>query len=395
MRWHIVQHGFVKTGSHEYGEAQCWAQALQGRDWCGYGAAGLPAALAQASGYLPCFDYTAHTVLDPDPVSREVSDYLRLAAAFAHSLQQQVTPRLSGQDRLVVTYSTQRELQGAAHWLATLEPAARPAMAFVFHLPDFEWKVSADRSQVQGFFATWRHAANQLRLVLPESQCMLGATTPQLAQVLTQVFAAPVQEVPLVLPLSLHDGDAGPAKAYDIILPGLLRREKGGALLDDLLQALAQARPQLHVALQTETLEQAQALCSRYDDLKLPLQLSVTHGSVDTRQQVDRLRRARVVLLPYDAGRYALRASGVAAEAFMYGLPVVAPQHTWVADQMLAGKAAGALFDQWNAPLMAAAALAALDQLAALSDQAALLAPAWRAQAGAAPLLQQIEQSLA
>lgn len=396
MRWHIVQHSLVTTESHEYGEAQCWAQALGGTAWVGYANAALPADLSAGLNYHPAFACTAHTVADADPVSREVGDYLYLAMQFALACNQHLTPRLSGHDRVVVTYSTQRELFGAAQWLVNLPPDKRPAMCFVFHQPDLLWRVAPDRSQFAGPVATWRHAVNQLRTVLPPSRCMFGATTGRLAKLLGELLLAPVHEVPLVLPLLLDTPP--PEKHFDLFMGGGYRPEKGGELWLPVLNTLAPAFSSpvspLRVAVQVQDAAMEARLRELTNPLGAALALDIVSGRIDTPTQVARLRASRLVVMPYKPDRYALRASGIATEAHMYGIPVVVPAHTGMGDQVLAGKAAGILFDTWDKARIVQSMRVALDQLGPLTSKAALLAPAWQALAGATPLKAQIDTVL-
>lgn len=392
MRWHVIQHSLVTTESHEYGEAQCWAQALARTDWVGYANTALPPDLNAGLNYIPAFACTAHTVADADPVSREVGDYLYLAMQFALACGQHITPRLSGRDRVVVTYSTQRELFGAAQWLVHLPPDQRPDMCFVFHQPDFLWRIAPDRSQFAGPVATWRHAVNQLRTVLPASRCMFGATTGRLAKLLGELLLAPVHEVPLVLPLLMNS--LPPEKRFDLFLGGGYRPEKGGEVWHTLLSELAPAFAPLRVAVQV----QDEAMADRLRELTAPLgdalDLDIVNGRIDTPTQVARLRASRLVVMPYKPDRYALRASGIATEAHMYGIPVVVPANTGMGDQVLSGKAAGILFDPWDAAHVVQSTKVALNHIEPLTDKAARLAPPWQASAGAGPLMAQIGQVL-
>ncbi len=396
MRWHIVQHSLVTTESHEYGEAQCWAQALAGSDWVGYANTDLPADLNADLNYQPAFTCTAHTVADADPVSREVGDYLYLAMQFALACNQHLTPRLTGRDRVVVTYSTQRELFGAAQWLVNLPPDKRPDMCFVFHQPDLLWRIAPDRSQFAGPVATWRHAVNQLRTVLPANRCMFGATTGRLAKLLGELLLAPVHEVPLVLPLLLDT--PAPEKHFDLFMGGGYRPEKGGELWLPLLTALAPSFSStvspLRVAVQVQNAAMADRLRELTAPLGATLALDIVSGRIDTPTQVARLRASRLVVMPYKPDRYALRASGIATEAHMYGVPVVVPAHTGMGDQVLAGKAAGILFDTWEKARIQHSTRVALDQVLQLTAKAAQLAPAWQTMAGATPLKEQIDKVL-
>ena len=86
------------------------------------------------------------------------------------------------------------------------------------------------------------------------------------------------------------------------------------------------------------------------------------------------LADADIVVLPYDADRYAARSSGVLSEALSAGKVVVAPSGTWMADQL--DWARGRTFTD---PLSLSAAVAsAVDHFDALSTAATVYARRWR-----------------
>ena len=394
MRWHLVQHGFATLHTHYYQEARCWQQALAGLDWIGYANSALPPVLAKELELLPCFPLLPDGHLDPDPVSRELTDYLAFSSVFAAHCAQHLTPRLSGDDLVLVSYCTQRELFGAALWLQGLAPERRPRMAFVFHLPDLSWQIAPDRSQISGNISAWRHAANQLDAVLPPSRRVIGATSARLADCLGNVFGLPVQLLPLVLTPVAPGPPARPATSYDIMLAGEFRWEKGSTLCEPLLLQLARWRPELRFSVQVREPAEALELRQRLRQQDFAGRLDIVFGALDMADYAARLRSARLVLLPYQPQRYALRSSGVAWECFMHGLPVVAPAGTWIADQIVSGRACGVLFQHWELADIRHATEQALTGLDQLGRDAAALAPAWAAQGGARPMLLRIAQQL-
>lgn len=363
-----------------------------------YAHADLPAELAQALQVLPCFAYVPDAVLDPDPLSRPVTDYLVLASAFAQGCQQHVTPRLSGNDLVVVTYSTHSELYGMAQWLLTLAPAARPRIACIFHLPDFDWQLSPERQLAAGFIAPWRHAAHALAAVLGHSRCFMGATNAPLARVLAKVFGRSVEVVPLVYPASAQaasNAHQAVTKRFDFALAGQYRPEKGSAFTLALLAELARQRPGLALTLQVNDMAQAHSVQQWAQSHWRSGLLDLVVGYCSAPDYTARLCASRLVLLPYCPDRYALRVSGVAWEAFCLGLPVVCPAGTWMADQVDSANAAGLVFAPWAAAAAAQAALHALGGLAPLQQQAAARAGHWQAQSTVASLLACVMRYLA
>jgi hypothetical protein len=394
IRWHLVQHGFWTLGSHFFNEARCWHEAMEGRDWVGYASVHLPATVSQALNLLPAFTLGPDARLDPDPLSGEIGDYLAISEAFASECATHLGPHLSGDDVVVVTYSGPGELRGAALWLATLEEDRRPRMAFVFHRPEFHWKISADRTSVNGHFGIWRHGASQLAAMLPTGRRLLGATTRPLARCLSGVLAQPVEAVPLVLPAPLAAPARSREKRHDIVLTGEPRWEKGGQRFESLLSGLDRIRPGLRLSVQVPSQAEAGKLADALGTQGFSGQLDIVTGFGSVEEHLRRIDRARLVLLPYDQHRYALRASGIARECFMHGVPVVAPSGTSIADQIRGGVGAGVLFDSPEVPAIVAAVAQALDQVDALTDAAMRATARWQNAGGAAPLLAKIEASL-
>jgi glycosyltransferase involved in cell wall biosynthesis len=81
----------------------------------------------------------------------------------------------------------------------------------------------------------------------------------------------------------------------------------------------------------------------------------------------DHLRAADIVLLPYQPERYVSRTSGILAEAICAGVPAVAPQGTWLSEQ-IRRHGAGVVYDASDrdgAPNAVVDALRSLDELKA------------------------------
>lgn len=89
------------------------------------------------------------------------------------------------------------------------------------------------------------------------------------------------------------------------------------------------------------------------------------------------LAAADVVILPYDRAAYAMRSSGIQAQAMAAGRPVLVPAGTWLADELAAGSGAGLAFE---GPFdLAPGLLALLENYASFRRRAEAAAPAWRA----------------
>ena len=102
--------------------------------------------------------------------------------------------------------------------------------------------------------------------------------------------------------------------------------------------------------------------------------------NMDAASYFDSIKRSDIVLLPYNPVEYRTRASGPYCEAVALGKVVVAPDRTWMSEQIADGQGVGILFDEPSAETMADAVIKALRGLPRLREDAACCADAFRAE---------------
>lgn len=87
--------------------------------------------------------------------------------------------------------------------------------------------------------------------------------------------------------------------------------------------------------------------------------------ALEDSEYVEWMRRADLVLLPYQARRYTARTSGILAEAVAAAAPAVVPEGTWLAEQLQAHGAGRVFFDEDGADFAATVArsVSEIDQL--------------------------------
>jgi len=172
-----------------------------------------------------------------DPVTDQIDSFLRYSRRFARDCTA-ISDTVKATDILVVAFATERELFGAAQWLATIPKARRPHLVFHFVTPDFRWAVNKDRSAIKGDVGYYRFAANQLAEV--SDRFHLFAGTDRLCRALQGAFDRSVSPAPLPmaypasvdLPAHPDDPDWEPAPV-DFV--DEYRQEKGGAVLPDVI----------------------------------------------------------------------------------------------------------------------------------------------------------------
>jgi glycosyltransferase involved in cell wall biosynthesis len=91
------------------------------------------------------------------------------------------------------------------------------------------------------------------------------------------------------------------------------------------------------------------------------------------------LRRADVVVQPYEALPYRRMSSGIFAEAVAFGCAAVVPAGTWMARMVTEGRGAGLVFDRLDPESVAAAVRSAVAGLAELRTRAEAAVGPWRA----------------
>ena len=380
MRIFLLQHGLKDRHTYFYGETLGWIDALnrRQRDFKIYVHAEAEPDIVQECGATPLFSFAPGARTIADPVTDQIDSFLRYSRLFARDCAV-LSDAVNATDILIVAFATERELFGAAQWLATIPEARRPHLVFHFVTPDFRWAVNEDRSAIKGDVGYYRFAANQLSEV--SDRFHLFAGTDRLCRALQGAFDRPVSLAPLPMAypasvdLPAHPDD--PAwEPTPVGFVGEYRQEKGGAVLPDVIARFRAARPDRRFFLQVQNATQAAAVSERIGHLD---GLDIHTGQLSHRAYVSRLETLEILLLPYMPGRYALRSSGIFAEAVAHGLVTVVPDKTWMADQLAAGRGAGVTFKDHTAESIAAALVAANDTRAVLQAEAATRRDAWRA----------------
>jgi len=231
------------------------------------------------------------------------------------------------------------------------------------------------RVKVDGDFSRWRYAITRLRAVMPAEKLIAYATNPRLAKVLGDTFQHPCESCPHP-PYYMNTDSLGDALAktdprVTVRLAGQFRREKGADLVIPVILNAARLRPGLSFALQVEDRPQAENVAAQLAPIsEYGAACDVKFGHVSHEVYLWRVAHSDILLLPYRPKRYALRNSGVFAEAVGFGVVTVVPDRTWMADMLREGWGAGTIFKQATVDGITAALVEAIDARAALSLQA-------------------------
>ena len=395
MKVFFIQSGFVSQGGHYLLETRAWREAVlaDGLAWHGYANGALDRNLAEQEQVTPLFPHPTQAVIDPDSVSRPITDLLYLSEQFASAAA--LMPEVAADSLVIVQFATCNEIYALARWLNGVPLARRPRVALLFHIPDPDWNYSRHNDTFSGSIALWRFAINQLKVALPRDRIYLAAIDARLARFLSTFLEMPVDVTPLVV---YFDGAllSKPFnKRFDVLFAGGLRVEKGAPLLMKIIELFEQ-QPRdtpLRIALQLDTLADANIAHAAFGGASNVL-LDVVSEPLSASAYLERLTASRVAVLPYQASAYAMRGSGVAAEAFGYGIPVVAPTNSWISDRLADGYGAGIGFDSLSAENVSSATLSALRQLQPLAASARNSAGQWRDDHNATLALRRIRHAL-
>ena len=384
-RLFIVTPGLYDRHSHPYGEARGWRDACRHRGIASHfyiNRRADPAIIAEYAA-TPAFTYATDVILDRNPATREQSDFINVSQQFARDCGVLEEAGVGASDVVVVTYASERDLHGAAIWLERIPVERRPAVAFIFHVPDFSWRVDPQRRRVDGDFSRVRQAMDRLRAVLPTAKVIVLATTERLASLLRTILQHPCDTAAaptyFVDPRILESTDARVSGRTTVLVAGEYRHEKGSDLVVPVILRLAAARPGIKFAVQVYSKKVATTVHHELAPMAgSPSQCRIDYGQLPHEIYQKRLLLSDILLLPYRWWRYAMRASGVFSEAAGLGIVTVVPDRTWMSDMLAAGSGAGTVFAEPTVDSITAAVTAALDTYPALKARAESRAAEWR-----------------
>lgn len=134
----------------------------------------------------------------------------------------------------------------------------------------------------------------------------------------------------------------------------------------------------LRFFVQVTTREMAARLGKGFDDLRATNNVELQFGDMSADDYMARLRMSDTVLIPYSPQHYAVKASGVFAEAVAMGKVTVVSPGGWMAGELHAGRGAGTVFKSFDAGAMVAAIGEAVERFSTLDADAQARASAWR-----------------
>ncbi len=313
-----------------------------------------------------------------DPHCQPLLEFRIASRAITRALGEawrQATP-----DIAVFPWAYPAIMDGVAEWLSGVPAQARPNFVFNIVQPEAGWELDGERKQARGDFTLFRFTAKRLNALLPPQRLQFTAADERLCAVVAHAAEAECALAPL--PASVPpDAELAQLKepahsGVRIALLGESRDEKGGQLYAKIIEALTADQPQISFFVQVLDGAAAQAISAALAQRAVH---AVIHAGPLSRQDYFRqMVNSDLLLMPYTAAKYAMRASGIFTEGVSCGVPAVVPAGTWLSDRLNEGAGAGEIFARTEPGEIAAAAARALARLPQLRAQARAAMAGWR-----------------
>lgn len=363
----------------------------------------------------------ARAVFD-DPTFRLEWSFEERSRRFLNVLHAEVDADLAADDCVMLTVSTQLEAHACARWLRELPRDKKPWVVILF-LSD-RWNRSGPEEYARQA-AEFGILNAEIASLAPEDahRLIFCTLTDLLAEELTGLLGTKVDVAPIPLPYVESDepGADASAKTPDTLRPSLpfrllrglrglrgspatrlprvavlggMRREKGSYLVPDIIRAcrtLVQVEFLIH--LENNSLPDEEA--RRLRRVAWERHVVAVTGQMSLHDYHAALKSADIALFPYEIIPYRKRNSGVFAEAVAYGIPVVATRETWMAQQIEAGRAAGAVSEDLRPDCFAVAVAHCVRHLEPLRRSALDKSAAWRRTTGMPAFVDFVEEQLA
>jgi hypothetical protein len=406
MRVSVFEPEFKGFAGHTHQEVLGWidACARASIELSVFAHRDIRPAAARETGAAPCFGPTeddlahfgvAHVLTQGQAdIAYSLSTFLIRSRAFARDCAAAWARLAPGADLVILPWADASLLNGVADWLTSLRPDQRPALVAMLIMPEEGWEVDRQTVSANGEFSFLRLAARRLH-GLCGSRFWMTCVDPRLAAIVGAATGLSCAHAPL----PQYYGDFGdlpfPTQGVTLGLLGMPRIEKGGPSWGTLLLQIADRRPEVSFNLHVRDRSEADSLQRMFASRGDGRSLTLSPAPISRADYLTSIQACDLMLMPYNAKRYAMRASGVFADALAAGRPVVAPNNTWLSDRLSEGWGAGEIFDDGGDPPFISALERALDRLADLKVTAAERAPAWREAQSVEAFLEQILRWLA
>ena len=333
------------------------------------------AALAEELGVVRGFSLPPYLTHAGPPEFVAPWRWMRLSEGIEQDLDRLSFPPLTPADRILLHTAHGGHINGLYRWYARLAPARPGVCLQMMFPPAFQTApedVEVATALLKRALRPWTAVAN--------ASVRLASDNQELAAHLQDLLDHPVATLPM--PIALAPGGSGqpPDGPVQLAYVGEGRLEKGfPALVDTLFRHAAQLRG-LRLALHTG---RSGAGTQLGEALRALPHVELIDRPLDQPAYHDLLRRSAAILLPYEAGAYAMRSSRIFAEALSLGKPVLVTPGTWMERELsrwerIIGAPAGVRAHPGAQDGLIMAIMELVERLPMLTAAAAALSPAYR-----------------
>ena len=385
MRFILVAHGLINQTGHHYMEARAFKKeaARRGLDCLILAHRHIePEIRAELDAY-PLFEYTPYK---KSPVQLRflgpLLHFRSCSRSLARKLLELPPETIKADDLLVSPLTKAAEMSGLAQWLAHRPREQRPFLAINFMIDDISRPLPRAGKSSLNYNAAlfYRFAFHRLRKNLAPKRLLLSAGGSAFARAMSRVLSHPVQVFPLPVQHELAGVDAAPPTPGTpplIVFLGHMQPRKGSDLAGAVVRRVLDQHPACQFLLQANPAGwESHWLDQLGPDDRDRVRIHCGELTQEEYQKV--MSRAALVLLPYRPAGHILQTSGVFSEAMAMGKVSIIPEGTWMADMARRYGGGAVVFRQHNVEAVAAAVLAALENLPELTRDMAKISSVWR-----------------
>ena len=331
------------------------------------------------TGAKKLFPHNPNQTINNDPVCDHLAGFIGYSTRYFNACCK-LTNFLKVDDVVIIPHTTSREIYGVARWMNTIPLENRPRIIFIFINPDFQWTID-ESGCVQGDFSQIRLGANILKDIMPIGRVHYFADNQLLAEPFARALDYPCKVCPMTIDYLNADDLEGDKNDPDwcedhIGIIGQFRSEKGSNYITNSLLSFGRKRPGKSVFIQVHSEKQGDFIEQKLKNYNG--KLTIFMGQISQKAYIHRLESLSLILLPYVKERYAIRSSGIFAEAAGFGIPVVVPNGTWMSRMLSSGYGAGLIFKDYSADTISDALADATDNIFELRGAAHKGKAKWR-----------------
>lgn len=334
------------------------------------------------------FRDSAYARLDP---ASPAESLLGCNRRIKEDLLDSVTPEILPGTVVFAPTVTSRLALALAEWAGSLDHTGVP-LAMVLMFPPGR---SGDEAMRRAETELYAMAMGELAR-LPPGRVALFAETEPIAAAFERLGAPRIHTLPWPVWSMQGTVEARTRSAsLHIVHLGHTKADRGIGLLAESLPGLLEACPDAHCTIQANYWDPVGVEHAVRALESMGPRVQVLRGPLEPRRYAALIADADIVALPYDPAHYRDLGSGVFAEAAAAGRIVVAPDHTWLAEQSRKWGLGVVLFDRHDPASFGAALREAVAGRDMLMDRAEHARPAWTRDRSVSMFLDRIFEALA